>query len=43
MENSIHEPELPIEVKIFEGSAHALFLVETDWIRNDYLNNKTNF
>lgn len=30
-------PNLPIEIKIFEGSSHALFNKETNWIRKDYL------
>ena len=30
-------PGLPIELKIFEGSGHALFDEETQWIRKDYL------
>lgn len=30
-------PDLPIEVKIFEGSGHGLFDEETRWTRKDYL------
>lgn len=30
-------PDLPLEVKIFEGSGHALIDKETSWIRSDYL------
>jgi len=38
METLLSErPELPIELKIFEGSGHGLFDEETQWIRKDYL------
>ncbi|MBT8395287.1 MAG: alpha/beta fold hydrolase [Bacteroidia bacterium] len=30
-------PKIPLEVKIFEGSGHAMFNNETNWIREDYL------
>ncbi len=31
------QPDLPITIKIFEDSGHALFNSNTNWIRNDYL------
>lgn len=30
-------PNIPLTVKTFKDSGHALFNAETDWIRNDYL------
>ena len=30
-------PELPITVRTFENSSHALFNDQTNWVRNDYL------
>ncbi len=32
-----NQPDIPLEVKIFEGSSHGLFNEETNWIRKDYL------
>ncbi|NNL15996.1 MAG: alpha/beta fold hydrolase [Flavobacteriaceae bacterium] len=32
-----NNPDLPVDVKIFKGSSHALFDSETNWIRRDYL------
>jgi len=31
------QPGLPITIKVFEGSGHALFNSKTNWIRSDYL------
>ena len=30
-------PQLPLTIKLFENTGHALFDEETDWIRGDYL------
>ena len=37
-EMMLSESSVPITIKTFQGSGHALFDQDTEWIRNDYLN-----